>query len=120
MTRILEISIRCALGIAAAGSFGCSDGGLTPVATNPSLDQQVRQAISPWGVIPILPVGAQNPALVDLGRSLFFDKILSGNRDSRRGRPNVQRQRQERGRRRDEEYFEHLRHPRSSNGRSGW
>jgi cytochrome c peroxidase len=81
MTRILEISIRGALGIAAAGTFACSDGGLTPVATNPSLDQQVRQAISPWGVVPLLPVVAQDPALVDLGRSLFFDKILSGNRD---------------------------------------
>src|SRR5678815_3447268 len=46
-----------------------------------SLDAQVRQAISPWGVVPILPVNAQDPALVDLGRALFFDKILSGNRD---------------------------------------
>ncbi len=46
-----------------------------------SLDAQVRQAISPWGVVPILPVNAPDPALVDLGRSLFFDKILSGNRD---------------------------------------
>src|SRR4030095_13912948 len=34
-----------------------------------------------WGVVPILPVAQQNPALVELGRSLFFDKILSGNRD---------------------------------------
>ena len=29
----------------------------------------------------MLPVAAQDPALVDLGRSLFFDKVLSGNRD---------------------------------------
>jgi cytochrome c peroxidase len=46
-----------------------------------SLDLQVRQNIGGWGVVPILPVARQNPALVDLGRSLFFDKILSGNRD---------------------------------------
>ena len=46
-----------------------------------SLDAQVRQAIGPWGVVPILPVSAQDPALVDLGRMLFFDKLLSGNRD---------------------------------------
>jgi cytochrome c peroxidase len=52
-----------------------------PTTTARSLDAQVRQAISPWGVVPILPVNAQDPALVDLGRTLFFDKVLSGNRD---------------------------------------
>ena len=46
-----------------------------------SLDVQLRQTIGGWGAIPILPVAQQNPAMVDLGRSLFFDKILSGNRD---------------------------------------
>jgi cytochrome c peroxidase len=79
--RPLEISARVALGLAAIAVIGCSDGSVTSIATNPSLDQQVRQAISPWGVVPLLPVAAPDPALVDLGRSLFFDKILSGNRD---------------------------------------
>jgi cytochrome c peroxidase len=46
-----------------------------------TLDTQLRQTIGGWGAAPILPVARQNPALVDLGRSLFFDKILSGNRD---------------------------------------
>lgn len=64
-----------------AGAAACSDGGVAPVETSPSLDVQVRQAINGWGVVPILPVIAPDPALVDLGRSLFFDKILSGNRD---------------------------------------
>jgi cytochrome c peroxidase len=59
----------------------CSDGSVSNVAETPSLDAQVRQALNGWGVVPILPVNAQDPALVDLGRSLFFDKILSGNRD---------------------------------------
>jgi cytochrome c peroxidase len=59
----------------------CSDGSTTDVTPAPSLDAQVRQALNGWGVVPILPVNAQDPALVDLGRSLFFDKILSGNRD---------------------------------------
>ena len=49
--------------------------------TEPSLDTQLRQTAAAFGVVPILPLNAQNPALVDLGRSLFFDKILSGNRD---------------------------------------
>ncbi len=47
----------------------------------PTLDAQVRQAIQGWGVLPIGPVARQSPAMVDLGRSLFFDKVLSGNRD---------------------------------------
>jgi cytochrome c peroxidase len=59
----------------------CSDGTVSDVAATPSLDAQVRQALNGWGVVPILPVNAQDPALVDLGRSLFFDKLLSGNRD---------------------------------------
>jgi len=77
----LEIGARLALGLAAATVVGCNDGSVTSLPANPSLDQQVRQAISPWGVVPLLPVAAPDPALVDLGRSLFFDKILSGNRD---------------------------------------
>ena len=80
--RTLEISTtRVVLALAAIAVVGCSDGSVTSIATSPSLDQQVRQAISPWGVVPVLPVSAADPALVDLGRSLFFDKILSGNRD---------------------------------------
>ena len=46
-----------------------------------TLDTELRQTIGGWGAVPILPVAQQNPALVELGRSLFFDKILSGNRD---------------------------------------
>jgi cytochrome c peroxidase len=46
-----------------------------------SVDTQLRQQLSTWGVVSILPIRAQDPALVELGRSLFFDKILSGNRD---------------------------------------
>ena len=62
----------------------CDRGGVgePPILpSNPSLDAQVRAAISGWGVVPILPITQQSPALVDLGRSLFFDKVISGNRD---------------------------------------
>jgi cytochrome c peroxidase len=79
--RILDVSVRLALGFVGAAVVGCNDGSVNPITTNPTIDQQVRQAISPWGVVPLLPVAAPDPALVDLGRSLFFDKILSGNRD---------------------------------------
>ncbi|HEX6051986.1 MAG TPA: cytochrome c peroxidase, partial [Gemmatimonadaceae bacterium] len=46
-----------------------------------TLDTELRQTIGFWGAVPLLPVAEQNPALVELGRSLFFDKVLSGNRD---------------------------------------
>jgi cytochrome c peroxidase len=46
-----------------------------------TLDTELRQTLGGWGAVPLLPVAEQNPALVELGRSLFFDKILSGNRD---------------------------------------
>ena len=52
-----------------------------PPAGTPTLDAQLRQTLAGWGVMPILPMPAQSPALVDLGQALFFDKILSGNRD---------------------------------------
>ncbi|MBI2537779.1 MAG: c-type cytochrome [Gemmatimonadetes bacterium] len=45
------------------------------------IDQQLRQQLTQWGVVPIGPMPAQNPALVALGQALMFDKILSGNRD---------------------------------------
>jgi cytochrome c peroxidase len=46
-----------------------------------TIDAQLRQAFTVWGVMPIGPVAPQNAPLVDLGQSLFFDKVLSGNRD---------------------------------------
>jgi cytochrome c peroxidase len=71
----------CALGCVAAATACTSDTVTSVGTTTQTLDQQVHAAINGWGVVPILPVGQQNAALVDLGRSLFFDKILSGNRD---------------------------------------
>ena len=53
----------------------------TGAPAEPSGDAQLRQDIARWGVIPIGSVPTQPPALVDLGRALMFDRILSGNRD---------------------------------------
>ncbi|MFI5229171.1 MAG: cytochrome c peroxidase [Gemmatimonadales bacterium] len=72
---------RRALAAATLFVAACSDGGVTNVSTPPSIDTQRRGQFQQWGITPILPVAPQNPALVDLGRSLFFDKLLSGNRD---------------------------------------
>jgi cytochrome c peroxidase len=47
-----------------------------------SLDVQLREQVQRWGaVLPIAAIPAQDPALVALGRALFFEKVLSGNRD---------------------------------------
>lgn len=70
-----------ALGLAALVAAGC-DGSVT--SSEPRVltsDALLRQQIAGWGVIPIMPMPAQDPALVALGRALFFDKELSGNRD---------------------------------------
>lgn len=45
------------------------------------VDALLRQQLATWGVIPVGAMSTQDPALVALGRALFFDKILSGNRD---------------------------------------
>ena len=68
--------------VAVVGVLACkSDYTIADPPSEPTLDTQLRQTIGGWGAVPILPVAQQNPALVELGRSLFFDKLLSGNRD---------------------------------------
>ena len=76
MTRIIRTICLGLLGLAA----GC-DGVTPPETLPPPLDAELRQSLQQWGTIPIGPMPAQDPALVDLGRALMFDKILSGNRD---------------------------------------
>lgn len=52
-----------------------------PDPPQPTTDAVLRQSLANWGVIPIGKMPEQDPAMVTLGRSLFFDKVLSGNRD---------------------------------------
>lgn len=69
------------LGLVGTVLTGC-DGRLTDSdPPTPGVDAQLRQSLATWGVIPIGAMPAQDPALVTLGRALFFDKVLSGNRD---------------------------------------
>jgi cytochrome c peroxidase len=67
----------------AALSAGCDYSGGDPTQPPPArtLDQQLRQSLGNWGVVPMGAMPAQDPALVSLGQALFFDPILSGNRD---------------------------------------
>src|SRR5512134_1195242 len=70
----------CAL-LTTVGRLAChSDDSVGPDPA-PTIDQQLRASIGNWGVVPIGEMPPQNPAKVALGRALFFDKMLSGNRD---------------------------------------
>ncbi len=71
---------RClGLGVLTLG-VAC-DSFTSPNTLPPPIDTQLRDSLQRWTVVPIAPVPAQNQALVDLGRALMFDPILSGNRD---------------------------------------
>jgi cytochrome c peroxidase len=76
---------RGVAGVLCAGLFGlpvgCGDEVLVQPPPEPSLDAQLRRTLAGWGVIPIGAVPPQAPSLVELGRVLMFDRILSGNRD---------------------------------------
>jgi cytochrome c peroxidase len=61
---------------------GCDASVVTPPESGtPAIDVQLRQLVANSGVVPIGTMPEQDPALVELGRALFFDKVLSGNRD---------------------------------------
>ncbi len=84
---LLGTSIALSLG-------GCADG-VEPEATlhersgaeledpcnNPGLVDEVRDLIDERGITPLAVPAPIRPELVELGRSLFHDKILSGGRD---------------------------------------
>jgi len=77
----MTISFR-ALGVAALVVAGAAcDETFPSEGGPPSIDAQLRQVLNQYGVVPIGPVAPQPVALVELGRALMFDKVLSGNRD---------------------------------------
>ena len=47
-----------------------------------ALDAQLRARLEEMGLMPLAPPPPTDPALVALGEALFFDRILSGNRDT--------------------------------------
>ncbi|HEX6307094.1 MAG TPA: cytochrome c peroxidase [Longimicrobiales bacterium] len=75
--------MRCSPALALAFALtACADTTTGPPEPVPlSLDAQLRQLIGGWGVVPIGAMPEQDSALVALGRALFFDRVLSGNRD---------------------------------------
>ncbi|HET7468063.1 MAG TPA: cytochrome c peroxidase [Gemmatimonadales bacterium] len=74
----------------AAGLAGCSDSeAVAPTASGPALSEaslttlaaEVRALTAGRGIGPLGRPAPVRPALVELGRALAFDKILSGNKD---------------------------------------
>ena len=64
MRRHLALAACFALvGLFAAACVDATPGLTPPSSGERSLDEQVRASISGWGVVPILPVNAQDPAL---------------------------------------------------------
>src|SRR3954466_12967318 len=61
--------------VAAACGNSVTDNDSTSPPPPATLDDQLRAQFNPWGVVPIGAVNAPSTALVDLGRSLFFDKV---------------------------------------------
>lgn len=69
------------LGLALLALAAGCEGVTPPDALPPPIDTQLRDTLRRWSVVPIGALPAQDPTLVDLGRALMFDPILSGNRD---------------------------------------
>jgi len=76
----MTMSFR-ALGVAALVVAAACDERFPSDGAPPSDDVLLRQTLNVYGVVPIGPVAPQEPAMVELGRALMFDKVLSGNRD---------------------------------------
>ncbi len=50
-------------------------------STPPTLDDQLQAALAAHAIAPLDPGASPDPAKVTLGQALFFDKLLSGNRN---------------------------------------
>jgi cytochrome c peroxidase len=77
----MTLYVRALCGAALVIAAAACDEATPPEGIPGSLDAQLRTSIGQWGVVPIGAIAPQPTALVELGRALMFDKILSGNRD---------------------------------------
>jgi cytochrome c peroxidase len=72
---------RFVSGMALLVCVSCDEPASFTESPQATLDAQVRQSIGRWGAVAVGAMPQQDPALVELGRALFFDRVLSGNRD---------------------------------------
>lgn len=76
--------ILCLLATATVGCGAAGDDRYVFLDNDPAqtaLDDELQLAFSAAGVEPVSRPQPEDPALVELGRALFFDKELSGNRN---------------------------------------
>src|SRR5690606_18722084 len=66
--------VLLALGVLTGSA--CERSGTGP-SSPAGVDEELRQQLALSAVVPLGPVESQDPALVELGRALFFDRILS-------------------------------------------
>ncbi len=76
MLRFLFASLSLAVSLVLAAC------GFTRDPGNPAADARLREVLAAHQVTPLAPPAYQPPERVELGRMLFFDKILSGNKDT--------------------------------------
>ncbi len=73
-----KLAFCCALALWGMLITGCGDDG---DSGEPTIDQQLRAAMRDVGITELDPGPEPEPAKVELGRMLMFDKEMSGNRD---------------------------------------
>ncbi|MEL6428726.1 MAG: cytochrome c peroxidase [Planctomycetota bacterium] len=79
---ILFVTAPALLALSAACSSGGSSGdGTESAPPDPALVAQFRGVVSAQGILAAPAAPVLDTALVELGRALYFDKELSGNRD---------------------------------------
>jgi cytochrome c peroxidase len=76
---LLLLVLLSAIGCRQNRPAGIGQGGYPPQEND--LDEQLRTLIAEKGVVKFVPGSEPDPVLVTLGQALFFDKLLSGNRD---------------------------------------
>ena len=81
MSQSIDVTTRALCLAALFFTAACDHTSSVDPPLEPTLDVELRRTIGNWGAMPIGQLPAADPALVSLGQSLFFDKILSGNRD---------------------------------------
>lgn len=81
MKRSIEAPLRALFAATLLATTACDRSSIADPPLDATLDAALRQQLGGWGAVPIGPIASQDPALVSLGQSLFFDKLLSGNRD---------------------------------------
>lgn len=81
MTLVLHARLRGCVGLGLLVATGCGDGPQGPPSPDPDDDLRLRFSLEPLSGAPHPPDNLRFPPRIALGRLLFFDPILSGEKD---------------------------------------